>query len=96
MAGDTSPAILDHYVSVGGSHPSGTYRVVGADETAVTLLRVTDGKGRRRATGEVVSVPLPIDRFEPARDPDAGIRPIRRLRNQLDGLAWMVRMVTGL
>jgi len=96
MAGESSPTIRDHYASADGPRPAGTYRVVGVDETSVTLLRVTDSDGRRRSTGEVATVSRPMDGFEPARNPDAGIRPIRWLRNQLQGVGWTVRMLTGL
>lgn len=96
MADESTPRIRDHYASADGSHPAGTYRVVGVEETTVTLLRVTDAEGRRRSTGEVVRVSPPMDGFEPARNPDAGVRPIRWLRNQLEGAVWTARMLTGL
>lgn len=73
--------------------PSGTYRVVGVDEEAVTLLRVTDPAGARQNTGHVERVEREtLDRvFEPAPNPDAGFDPLGKLRGVGQGLYWSVR-----
>ena len=49
--------------------PTGTYRVVGATDGRVTLLRVTDAGGRRIHTGELVSVD-DAGALDPADNPD--------------------------
>lgn len=86
-AGDTSGASRDDRRA-----PDGVYRVVGAGDP-IALLRVTDADGRRRHTGDLVRAPPhAIDsEFEPAADPDAGLSPVRSVRNQLSGLYWSVR-----
>lgn len=87
------PRVGTHYrATSGGSHPEAVYRVVGSEDD-VTLLRVADADGRRRHTGDVVSVTqadLEAE-FEAASDPDAGLAPVRAARNQLQGLYWSVR-----
>lgn len=90
------PGICDHVEAPGDDHVPGVYRVVGVDEETVTLLRVTDADGNRRATGEVVTAERPLSGFESASDPDAGIHPLRSLRNQLQGAVWELRALTGL
>ena len=74
------------------------YRVVGESRGTVTLLRVTDERGRRRATGEVVTLEHSTveAEFERAPNPDAGIRPVAWLRNLVSGLVWELRHLTGL
>lgn len=48
------------------------YRVVGTDESRVTVLRVTDADGRRAHTGEVVTIPrTAVDSYEQCDPPDA-------------------------
>lgn len=91
------PSVLDHYRASGEAAAPGVYRVVGVGEE-VTLLRVTDGSGRRRSTGRVVRVAHPVlaSSFEPAEDPDRGVRPRAWLGNALSGLVWTVRRLTGL
>lgn len=90
---DLTPS--DHVTPVDGE---GIYRVVGTSAETVTLLLVTNGRGRRLATGHAVSVPRSVvaSRYEPAPNPDAGIRPVARLRNLATGAVWEVRMLTGL
>lgn len=88
-----SVALGDHVRPVGENHPSGIYRVVGTGDP-VALLRVTDADDRRRATGELLSVPRDaLSGFEPAANPDAGFRPVAWLRGLLSGTYWEVRMV---
>lgn len=86
----------EHVEYSGSGHAPGVYRVVGIDEESVTLLRVTDGDGTRRATGAVVTVERPLVDFQSAPDPDAGIDPVRWLRNQLQGAVWELRSLTRL
>lgn len=94
-------AVGEHYRAIASAHEDGiaaseasggVYRVVGAGDP-VALLRVTDGDGRRRHTGELVRVSPDAfdDAFDPAIDPDAGLSPVRGVRNQLQGLYWAVR-----
>ncbi|GAB7094874.1 hypothetical protein JCM30237_20270 [Halolamina litorea] len=49
------PAVYDHYRLTDGDGSGPTFRVVGFDDAdeQVTLLRVTDAGGNRRATGEL-------------------------------------------
>jgi hypothetical protein len=70
------PRPYDHLrAQDGGPAPSGVYRVVGVDEDRVTLLRVTDGSGRRRHTGQIRREDRQTlgERFAAADDPDAGL-----------------------
>jgi len=76
-----SPTVYDHVSPTGDDYPDGVYRVVGVDgvDGAVTLLRITDGDGRRIHTGELVTVDAdafaaydPIDR--PASNRSFGAR----------------------
>lgn len=85
-------AIGEHYRPVDGTHTKGIYRVVGVPED-VTLLRVADANGVRRHSGQLVQVSerTIAEEFESASDPDAGLRPVARIRNQLQGLYWSVR-----
>lgn len=82
----------DHYRPTTEDHRAGTYRVVGAPDD-VTLLGVADEDGRRCYTGTLLHVPEATleTAFEPASDPDAGIRPVATVRNGLQGLYWSVR-----
>lgn len=52
----SEPEPYDHVRASGQTIAEGTYRVVGAGEDGVTLLRVTDASGRRVNSGRVVSV----------------------------------------
>lgn len=53
---DDRPSPYDHVAGDGDVLSAGTYRVVGVDEDEVTLLRVTDARGRRVNAGELSSV----------------------------------------
>lgn len=67
----------------------GVYRVVGTGAERVTLLRVADADGRRRHTGEVVTVPRDdLAAFAPAENPDASPSVAARLGSQIDGFRW--------
>ncbi len=94
---EDQPEPYDH-LRAGEDAPveSGVYRVVGVDEDRVTLLELTDERGRRRATGRLERVPHgALDGFEPASDPDR--RPARRLRNAVDGtIQWVLMVVRWL
>lgn len=66
------PSPYDHVAGDGDALSPGTFRVVGVDDGEVTLLRVTDARGRRVNAGELASVPR--DAFaslESAANPDA-------------------------
>lgn len=74
---DAAPAPYDHYRPPAASDvPDGVYRVVGVADGSATLLAVADADGKRISSGRLVRVPA--DRvaadFEPAPDPDAGVR----------------------
>lgn len=72
-----APAPYDHFrTTPTADEDPGIYRVVGTSESAVTLLRVADADGTRRATGVLCRVPLTTldGDFEPAANPgDGGI-----------------------
>lgn len=82
-------AIGEHYRSSGQVVPAGIYRVVGIPGD-VTVLRVGDPDGRRRHTGEIVSVPPKrIGReFEPADEPGAGFAVVDGVRGAVANLYW--------
>lgn len=83
----------DHVRPKDETHPAGVYRVVGTGDSII-LLRITDEDDRRRATGELRSVPAgSVSNFEPATNPDAGLRPLAWLRSLLSGIYWEFRMV---
>lgn len=89
----SSVAVGDHVRPVDANHPAGIYRVVGTGDP-VALLRVTDERDRRRATGELLSVPRDaLSDFESAADPDTGFRPVAWVRGLLSGTYWEVRTV---
>lgn len=87
-----SPAIYDHLQPTSEEYRDGIYRVVGTDEDTVTLLRVGDADGRRRNTGELVTVDRDaIDSFESAENPD-GNQPVGAvLRSVGASTYWSVR-----
>ncbi|SIQ84989.1 hypothetical protein SAMN05421858_0599 [Haladaptatus litoreus] len=84
--------LLEHYRPTDDTRTPGVYRVVGAPNE-ITLLRVTDGDGRRVATGELHHVsPHTLDaEFVRADNPDSGFTPIAGIRNMFTGLYWSVR-----
>jgi len=93
---ETTPSPGDHYrptsAATRATATRGVYRVVGVGDR-VTLLRVANGDGRRRHTGETIRVDREVlaEGFEPASDPDSGFSPLRWLRGQGQGLVWSVR-----
>ncbi|MDS0279174.1 hypothetical protein NDI85_15345 [Halomicroarcula sp. S1AR25-4] len=87
-----TPAVYDHYRPSGADYPDGVYRVVGTDDDGVTLLRVADAGGRRRHTGEVVTVPTAdLSGFEATENPDGNRSRRAVVRSSLDGLYWSAR-----
>lgn len=91
-----SPSAFDHVRPSGTDHPNGIYRVVGTSDGTVTLLRVSDADGRRRHTGELVTVSRDaFAAFEPAENPD-GNRPLGvAVGSQLRMSYWIVRAFVG-
>lgn len=83
-----------HVTPASADAPDGVYRVVGAREDAVTLLRVGDADGRRVHTGELHAVSeSAFAGFEPAPNPD-GNRPLRTaLTTRLSLPYWSLRAV---
>jgi hypothetical protein len=96
MAGN-APAPYDHYRLadadvVPADATPGIYRVVGTDDESVTLLRVTDGDGRRRHTGELLTIDdETLSAFEPTENPDGNRALGATIASQLDGLVWQLR-----
>jgi len=90
---DPDPSPYDHYRPVDADYPDGVYRVVGTggnQEGDVRLLEVGDADGRRVTTGRVLSVPREdMAGFEPAENPDAGVRPMQ----VVDGFVEELRML---
>lgn len=82
----------DHLRPVDDAREPGVYRVVGTGDE-ITLLRVTDGDGRRVHSGDIrhVAAAEIASAFEPTADPDAGLTPVRSVRNWLQGLYWQFR-----
>ena len=88
-----SPAVFDHLRPTDATDdcPPGIYRVVGANDERIALLRVSDAAGRRAHTGEVITVPNHALAFEAAENPD-GNRPARALFVSLGGtIYWSFR-----
>lgn len=88
----TTATVFDHVRPADSDYPDGTYRVVGSDGEAVTLLRVADADGRRVHTGDVVTVGVDeFDGFVPAANPD-GNRSLRgRTGAKLETVYWSLR-----
>lgn len=86
------PSPYDHYRPADADYPEGVYRVVGTgtEDGDIRLLEVADADGRRVATGRVVAVsPENLAGFEPAKNPDAGFRPMQLV----DGFVEELRML---
>lgn len=66
-----NPSVYDHYRPATGDSDT-SYRVVGAGDDRVTLLRLTDADGTREATGELRYVARDdlAREFVAAADPD--------------------------
>lgn len=84
------PTVYDHLRSTDPDDDDAIYRVVGTSADTVTLLRVSDGDGRRAHTGEVLTLSRDaLEGFEPAENPDGGI--IDTLRSMASGGYWTLR-----
>ncbi|MFB6148821.1 MAG: hypothetical protein ABEJ48_04075 [Halobacteriales archaeon] len=65
-----SPSTFDHLCPTTTDYPDGVYRVVGTDRTTVTMLRITDGDGNRRHTGDVITIDrTDLDGFASVTEP---------------------------
>lgn len=86
------PAAYDHVSPTDADYPPGVYRVVGTDDEVVTLLRITDGDGRRVHTGELVTADADaFGGFDPVARPVA-TRPLRaRIASALTAGYWSFR-----
>ncbi len=85
-------AVYDHLRSTAPDADGATYRVVGTGADTVTLLRVSDGNGRRANTGEVVTVPREsLDAFETAENPDGNRSLGATLRSAGSAVYWSLR-----
>jgi len=89
---DPDPTVYDHLRSTDPDDDGSVYRVVGTDADGVTLLRVSDGDGRRAHTGEVITVPRDaFDAFETAGNPDGNRSVVATLRSAVSGGYWALR-----
>jgi len=87
-----APDRYDHLRSTDSEDDDGIYRVVGTRSNSVTLLRVTDGDGRRAHTGEVITVPTDaLEAFEPAENPDGNRSIGRRVAGAARNIYWSLR-----
>jgi hypothetical protein len=87
-----SVGVSDHLRSTDPDDDDAIYRVVGATPDSVTLLRVSDGDGRRANTGEVITVPRDsLDSFESAPNPDDTRSLLMTLRSTASGAYWSLR-----
>ena len=102
----SDPSVYDHLRprsdteddELASSVDPGVYRVIGTDESNVTLLRVGDADSYRINTGHVVTVGRDsLDGLDPAENPD-GNRPLsEKARQVLTSLGWNLRaFVAGL
>jgi len=88
-------AVSDHLRSTDPDDDS-IYRVVGTTAERVTLLRVSDGDGRRVNSGDVVTVARDaLSSFEPAPNPDGNRSVGARLVLALRSVYWSFRTVLG-
>ncbi|WP_435064475.1 hypothetical protein [Halobaculum sp. EA56] len=92
----SDPSVSDHLRPTDADYPAGVYRVVGADDDGITLLRIGDGEGTRVHTGDVRRVPREaLDGFAPAEPPGRGAAPGALLRGALSHLYWSTRAFLG-
>ena len=88
----SDPAVYDHLRSTDPDDDDAVYRVVGTDAGSVTLLRVSDGDGRRANTGEVLTVSRgALDSFESAENPDGNRSLGARLASVFKAGYWSLR-----
>lgn len=87
-----SPSTYDHLRPVDADCPDGTYRVVGTGDESVTLLLVADAEGRRRHTGELITVDADaMGTFEAAENPDGNRSAASAATDRLPTVYWEVR-----
>jgi len=79
----TEPAVYDHYRATTGDDQGELFRVVGADEERVVLLRLT-ADGERTATGDLRDVDR--DEFQSAFEPGENPAPTYGTVDYLAGL----------
>jgi len=92
----TAPSVYDHVRPTTADYQGGIYRVVGTDESGVTLLRVSDADGRRANTGQVVTVEREaLDEFEPAENPDERPSLLSGLASAPGTIYWTLRAFGG-
>jgi hypothetical protein len=85
-------AVYDHLCSTDPDDDDAIYRVVGTAPGSVTLLRVSDGDGRRANTGEVITVSRDaLDSFEEAENPDGNRSVGARLASMFGAAYWSLR-----
>lgn len=91
-----TPSAYEHFRPTAADYPDGIYRVVGARDGSVTLLRVGDADGRRVNSGELVTVDSDkFDGFARAENPD-GNRPLgTAAASRAKMLYWSVRTFVG-
>ena len=88
--------VYDHVRPTDDAREPGVYRVVGTDETGVTLLRVADDDGTRRHTGTVVTVGRDgRSGLEPAENPDGNGSVGTWITERFEGLYWSLRVLAG-
>lgn len=88
------PSVGDHLVSGDDDAGNAVFRVVGRSADSVTLLRITDETGRRRHTGDTVTVSgEQFDGFDTTTDPDDDVSISRRLHTLGVGLWWSGRLI---
>jgi hypothetical protein len=86
------PTVYDHLRSTDPDDDASIYRVVGTATDTVTLLRVSDGDGRRAHTGEVITIPrTALDTFETAENPDGNRSVAATLRSAGASVYWSLR-----
>ncbi|ADB61279.1 hypothetical protein Htur_2401 [Haloterrigena turkmenica DSM 5511] len=91
-----SPSVFDHVWLTDTDHSTGIYRVVGTSDETVTALRVSDADGRRRHTGELVTVSRDeLATAEPAENPDGNRSLSVAVVSQLKMSYWMLRAFVG-
>lgn len=92
MTVDGAPTVSDHLRSTDSDDDEAVYRVVGSHADSVTLLRVSDGDGRRLHTGEVFTVPRDaLDTFEAAKNPDGNRSAVTTLSAAGESVYWSLR-----
>lgn len=86
------PSPYDHLQPTTADYPAGVYRVVGLDRQTVTVLRITDGDGRRITTGTVHTIRRgALDGFVSTANPDANRSLRRRLQSIPATVYWSGR-----